>query len=70
MKYSRERILGRGAFGTVFLGTLDGVEVAVKRVQLLDLEEGVHTREENAMKLLDHPNVLKLIHVEENEDFK
>lgn len=44
--------------------------VAVKRIQLHDLEESIQIREETAMRELDHVNVVKLIHIEENEDFK
>jgi serine/threonine protein kinase len=53
----------------VFCGTLNGLPLAVKRIQLHDLEESIH-REETTMRQLDHPNVLKLLHVQENEDFK
>jgi len=52
------------------VGTLNQVPVAVKRIQLHDLEESFQIREETAMRKLDHPNVVKLLHVEENEDFK
>ncbi len=70
MTFERTKILGRGTFACVFYGTLDGVPVAVKRIQLHDLEESIQHREETAMRQLDHPNVLKLLHVQENEDFK
>ena len=64
--YDRKRVLGRGHYGTVFLGTLDGMEVAVKRIQILDCKP----QEENTMGIFDHENVLKLIRVKEDEDFK
>ena len=70
MIYERNRILGRGTIACVFYGTLNQVPVAVKRIQLHDLEESFQIREETAMRQLDHPNVVKLLHVEENEDFK
>ncbi|KAI9561073.1 hypothetical protein GHT06_012029 [Daphnia sinensis] len=70
MKFLREHILGRGAFACVFGGTLNGIPVAVKRIQLHDLEAEIQAREENILKSMDHENVLKILHIEENEDFK
>jgi hypothetical protein len=70
MTFERDKILGRGTFACVFYGTLNGKPVAVKRIQLHDLEEFIPNWEEIAMKQLDHKNVVKLLHVEENEDFK
>lgn len=66
----KENILGKGAFATVFKGVLNGLPVAVKRVQLVDIEVG-NEREMLAMKKLDHPNVVKLYHShEDGQDFK
>ena len=70
LKYDRHIILGRGSFAAVFSGTLDGKPVAVKRILLYNLNKHFKTREEAAMKIMDHPNVLKLKHVREDEDFK
>ncbi|KAK4004966.1 hypothetical protein OUZ56_006692 [Daphnia magna] len=70
MRFSRENILGRGAFACVFGGTLNEVPVAVKRIQLHDLEDEIKSREENILKSMNHENVLKIVHIEENEDFK
>uniref|UniRef100_A0A0P5SDB4 Putative Serine threonine-protein kinase n=1 Tax=Daphnia magna TaxID=35525 RepID=A0A0P5SDB4_9CRUS len=70
MRFSRENILGRGAFACVFGGTLNEVPVAVKRIQLHDLEDEIKSREENILKSISHENVLKIVHIEENEDFK
>ena len=70
MTFERSRILGRGTFACVFFGTLNEIPVAVKRIQLHDLEESFKKWEETAMKQLNHENVVKLLHVEENEDFK
>lgn len=77
MKYDRDRILGTGFSSQVFLGTFDGENVAVKRIlkkvdSKVDSEvvKALQNREETAMQKLNHPNVLKLIHVQEDEDFK
>ena len=75
MNYDRKIPLGDGQYGYVFLGTFSGQKVAVKRilkgVDPEDEDEAVRTREETAMKkLMEHENVLKLIHVEEDDNFK
>lgn len=71
--------LGKGGFGIVFEGTLHGNPVAIKRIdktefilpnESLDQRNSRLQREEQAMKNLDHPNVLKLLHVEDDDHFK
>ncbi len=64
----RQRILGEGGFATVFEGTWGGVKVAVKRI--LKSNAVTTEQEERALKMLDHINVIKLFHVEEDQDFK
>jgi serine/threonine-protein kinase/endoribonuclease IRE1 len=66
IEYDREVPLGEGAFSFVFLGKYNGVKVAVKRVQLHNVNEN----EEKALQLLDHPNIVKLFYSELNADFK
>lgn len=52
-----------GTFGT------NRIPVAVKRIQLLDVDE--HTkREEDALRSLDHPNVVKIFHAEDDDNFR
>jgi serine/threonine-protein kinase/endoribonuclease IRE1 len=64
----RNKVLGVGGCATVFEGTLDGVKVAVKRIPL---EKAASNEQEvNALKMLDHTNVIKLFHVQEDQDFK
>jgi hypothetical protein len=62
----RKKILGVGGFATVFEGSLDGVKVAVKRIPL----EKATEQEEMALKMLEHTNVIKLFHEQEDQDFK
>jgi serine/threonine protein kinase len=64
----RQKILGEGGFATVFEGTWGGVKVAVKRILLG--HAATTEQEEKALKMLDHVNVIKLFHVEEDQDFK
>ncbi|KAK4011325.1 hypothetical protein OUZ56_020441 [Daphnia magna] len=63
--FDRDALLGRGGFGTVLKGKFGGREVAVKRVELHHVDK----REEEAMLKLEHPNIVKLLHVEKDNDF-
>ena len=71
VKIDESKELGRGGFGTVFLGFFEGNKVAVKRIPVgvLD-EENDLQREIELHKQLDHQNVLKLLHVDEEKDPK
>lgn len=75
----RKDILGRGGYGAIFKGSLsvnnkDGVEgteiidVAVKRLEIDTLEMNMKERELKQMEL-NHPNVVKLLHYEEDYNF-
>ena len=72
--YCNEDILGQGGFGFVFKGKLihykgdNEVDVAIKRLQKANLSRTFKERELK-QKELDHQNVVKLFHVEENDDF-
>lgn len=76
LTYNENNILGKGSNGFVFSGYFGDPEsklpVAVKRVQLASTnkKEAVQKREEDAMKGLDHPNVVKFLHVEQDYSFK
>ncbi len=70
LQYDRQNMLGRGTFAAVFSGTLDGQPIAVKRILLYNLNKNFKTREEAAMRIMDHPNVLKLLDVREDADLK
>lgn len=71
--YDRNNSLGEGISAQVFLGTFAGEQVAVKRIQKRteqDVDKARESREEKSMKQFNHPNVLKLIEVQEDPDFK
>ena len=59
--------VGEGSFGTVFLakGHLSGAAVALKRIRLRDLDELPTNalRELNALRLVQHPNLMPLLTV-------
>ncbi|XP_059351755.1 uncharacterized protein LOC130694039 [Daphnia carinata] len=61
----RQKPIGAGGFGTVFKGKFGGREVAVKRLEMRHVDK----IEEEAMLKLDHPNIVKLLHCEKDEDF-
>lgn len=67
----RSKILGGGRYGTVFAGILNGTNVAVKRVQRLDVEDPGKflEREKIALEQCAHPNIVKLLHIEDDADF-
>jgi serine/threonine-protein kinase/endoribonuclease IRE1 len=64
----KNKILGQGGFGTVFEGVWRGKPVAIKRIQLSDISS--NQREEEALQKLEHPNVIKLLHVESDSTFR
>ena len=66
IKYEKEKELGRGSYGIVYLGTFQGIDVAVKRIPL----EWVEKREEDAMCRFDHQNIVKLLCVEQEPESK
>jgi serine/threonine protein kinase len=65
---SSNKILGKGGFGIVFEGVWRGKPVAIKRIALSDITS--NEREEEALKKLDHPNVIKFTHVESDPMFR
>ena len=65
---SSNKLLGKGGFGTVFEGVWCEKLVAIKRIPLSDLAS--NEREEEALQKLDHPNVIKLLHVENDPMFR
>jgi serine/threonine protein kinase len=65
---SLNKILGEGGYGTVYEGVWRKKPVAIKRIHLSDKVS--NKREEEALKKLDHPNVIKLLYVGSDSDFR
>jgi len=65
--FDRKSRLGSGGFGHVLLGTFNGESVAVKRIEH---HKRCLDREEKALKMLDHPNVMKLLGIMDTEDYR
>jgi hypothetical protein len=67
----KENVLGSQGYGTVFIGTFKGKEVAVKvtvKVHSDDERNKEQKREMEEHLQLDHENVLKLMHVDDSLD--
>ncbi len=63
-------MIGKGGFGIVYAGTYEGNDVAVKKMSAEVAEENRmdFEREMKLHKDLDHENVLKLLHIDEEKD--
>lgn len=74
LEINRGSLIGKGLYGTVFQGKLQGNKVTVKRVQLIDVDENHHTKTIEIFKELSrpkaHPNVLHLMHYEQDSNFR
>ncbi|VAH54960.1 unnamed protein product [Triticum turgidum subsp. durum] len=61
--FSKERLLGHGAYGKVYKGVHDGREIAVKllnnNMQTIDDEQFIH--EFSNLMMLNHPNTIQLV---------
>lgn len=68
ISFDRRDILGHGGYGVVFKGNIDRAEVAIKRIELARLTPTTF-REMNHQREMDHPNIVKLLHVEKDENF-
>ena len=66
LEYYEDKFLGRGSYGQVFEGKYNGKAVAVKRIAPRNLSQS--DREIYIMRKLNHPNVIKLIHVENDRN--
>ncbi len=66
--YMRRDRLGMGSFAIVFLGSYKGKEVAVKRIEIDRVDPD--DREVKLQIDLEHDNVLKILSVDEDEDYK
>ena len=63
---SFDNLLGEGSYGVVYKKTWNEKQVAVKRIQLIH----INNQEEEALQRLDHPNVIKLFHAESDSNFR
>jgi serine/threonine protein kinase len=68
MEFDREKILGEGGYAIVFEHKWNGKPVAVKRITTNEVTS--NEREEDALKKLNHQNVIKLFHVESDKHFR
>lgn len=64
----KSAILGMGSYSTVFIGTFNGEQVAVKRIPLYRVEP--EERKVEIIKLLNHNNVVRFLGVDNDEFFR
>lgn len=64
----KSAILGMGSYSTVFIGTFNGEQVAVKRIPLYRIEP--MERQVEIIKLLNHNNVLRFLGFDNDRDFR
>lgn len=76
VQLDRSTIIGRGRSAIIFAGTFGNIQVAIKRVMSTDLHPH-HTGENqsvdaffNKITALQHPNVLKIIGIYDDEHFR
>ncbi len=62
-----KQLIGSGGYATVFHGTFQGSPVAVKRIEH---HRRCNDKEETALGILKHPNIVKLHKIEDSEDFR
>ncbi|XP_046458524.1 cyclin-dependent kinase F-4-like isoform X2 [Daphnia pulex] len=67
--YRIKNELGSGGFGSVWEGVWRRQKVAVKKMIISDFTKLCREREESLLKL-NHPNVVKMYHIESNLDYK
>lgn len=60
--FSKERELGRGAYGTVYLGVnKDGQKIAVKVLRDLENADEIFEKEYHNLQSLQHQNIVRLV---------
>lgn len=74
LEIMRRKMISKGLYGAVFQGKFQGRNVAVKRVQHIDVDDNHHekimkTHEELQLPYA-HPNVLHLLHHEQDFNFR
>lgn len=70
MKVNKENILGTGGTAVVFGGKWGDVDVAIKRIQVVSLDKSTNREEENMRSFVNVDNVLQLLDVQQDDDFK
>jgi hypothetical protein len=68
-KRDRTNFICWGSFSAVFRSSINGEKVAVKRVEVDSLTP-FHEKVEKVLGQLDHPNVIKLLQVTQNVDYR
>jgi serine/threonine protein kinase len=62
--------IASGAFGAVHRGIYQNCDVAIKKILIHKIDPNTGSRECQLMQQLDHPNLLKLLHWQDDGDFR
>lgn len=68
IQFNKEDVLGKGGFAVVYRGIYNNDIIAVKRIVLENVDP--LNREVTLQTQLDHENVLKILAVEQSDDFR
>jgi len=64
-----DKKIGKGSFGQVFRGVYEAKEVAIKRILIVDMDEGKKDIK-TLIKTWNHPNILNYVGTEKNTVFR
>ncbi|XP_032790637.2 uncharacterized protein LOC116927709 [Daphnia magna] len=71
IKFDHKDFLGKGSYGSVLRdGSFKGQKVAIKRIEVIKDTDLSMDDQFNTLSQLDHPNVVKLLHCEDDNDFR
>lgn len=71
IKFDHKDFLGKGGYGSVLRdGSFKGQKVAIKRIEVIKDTDLSMDDQFNTLSQLDHPNVVKLLHCEDDNDFR
>lgn len=71
-KRDRDKLLGTGSFGSIVYEPqtlVNDQRVAIKRIQLMDVDESFNQEIQDIKKSFQHPNVLKIFSFTSDKDF-
>ncbi|XP_045031827.1 uncharacterized protein LOC123474067 [Daphnia magna] len=71
IKFDHKDFLGKGGYGSVLRdGSFKGQKVAIKRIEVIKDMDLSMDDQFKTLSQLDHPNVVKLLHCEDDNDFR
>lgn len=68
LEVDRSAVIYNGTYGPVYRGNLGSFDVAVKVVEIK--RSTVNNNQEKALLRLEHPNIVRLIHVDQQGEYR